>query len=104
MLSVIEGLADGGVKMGLSRELSIKLSAYSLLGAAKMILETGIHPAILKEAVQSPSGSTIYGMHELEKGGLKAHLVSAVEAASLRSKATGDQVLPRQSMYRNTEI
>jgi pyrroline-5-carboxylate reductase len=104
MFSVIEGLADGGVKMGLPRDLSIKLSAYSLLGAAKMVLETGKHPAVLKEEVQSPAGSTIYGMHELEKGGLKAHLVSAVEAAALRSKTTGDQVLPRQSMYRNTEL
>ena len=104
MFSVIEGLADGGVKMGLPRDLAIKLSAYSLLGAAKMVIETGVHPSILKEAVQSPGGSTIFGMHELEKGGFKALLVAAVEAASNRSKITGDQVLPRQSMYRNTEL
>lgn len=116
MFNAIEGLADGGVKMGLSRELSIKLAAYTLygkqrgivqfecLGAAKMVLETGEHPAVLKEAVQSPGGTSAYGMHELEKGGFRSLLINAVEAASNRSKATGDLVLPRQSMYRNTEI
>jgi len=98
MFSAIEGLADGGVKMGLSRELSIKLAAYTLYGAAKMILETGDHPAVLKEAVQSPGGTSAYGMHELEKGGFRGLLINAVEAASNRSKSTGDLVLPRQSM------
>uniref|UniRef100_A0A0N4ZWF4 Pyrroline-5-carboxylate reductase n=1 Tax=Parastrongyloides trichosuri TaxID=131310 RepID=A0A0N4ZWF4_PARTI len=99
MFSVIEGLADGGVKMGIPRDLSIRLAAYTLLGAAKMVLETGIHPAILKEAVQSPAGSSVYGIHEIEKGGLKATLISAVEAGTIRSRETGSNNLPKQSMY-----
>ncbi|CEF69807.1 Pyrroline-5-carboxylate reductase 3 [Strongyloides ratti] len=98
MFSVIEGLADGGVKMGIPRDLSIRLAAHTLLGASKMVLETGIHPAILKEAVQSPAGSSVYGIHEIEKGNLKATLISAVEAATNRSRATGSDNLPRQSM------
>uniref|UniRef100_A0A7E4VM69 Pyrroline-5-carboxylate reductase n=1 Tax=Panagrellus redivivus TaxID=6233 RepID=A0A7E4VM69_PANRE len=104
MFAAIEGLADGGVKMGLPRDLSIKLAAHTLLGAAKMVLETGEHPAVLKEEVQSPAGSTIYGIHELERGGMRGLLINAVEAASNRSKNVGDQNLPRQSMYRNTEL
>ncbi|KAE9547837.1 hypothetical protein FO519_008949 [Halicephalobus sp. NKZ332] len=95
MFAVIEGLADGGVKMGLPRDLSIKLASYSLLGAAKMVLETGEHPAILKEAVQSPGGSSAFGIHELERGGMRALLTSAVESASIRAKTIGDQLLPR---------
>lgn len=93
--SIIEGLADGGVKLGLPRELSLKLAAMSLYGAAKMYLETGEHPAILKEAVQSPGGSTIYGIHELEKGGMRGLLINAVEAASERSRRTGEAALPQ---------
>ncbi|KAL3078684.1 hypothetical protein niasHT_034834 [Heterodera trifolii] len=92
--SMIEGLADGGVKMGLPRELSLKLAAMSLYGAAKMFLETGEHPAVLKEAVQSPGGSTIFGIHELEKGGMRGLLINAVEAASERSRRTGEAALP----------
>ena len=104
MFAVIEGLADGGVKMGLPRDLSIKLASHCLLGAAKMVLETGEHPAILKEAVQSPGGSSAYGIHELERGGMRALLTNAVESASIRAKTIGDQLLPRSSMYRNTEL
>ncbi|CAI5454519.1 unnamed protein product [Caenorhabditis angaria] len=102
MFSVIEGLADGGVKVGLPRDLAIKLAAHTLYGAAKMVLETGIHPAQLKDDVQSPGGSSIYGVHKLETGGLKGILIDAVEAATNRSKATGDKALPRD--FRNTEI
>lgn len=100
----VEGMADGGVKLGLPRDLAIRLAAHTLYGAAKMILETEEHPAILKEAVQSPGGSTIFGMHELEKGGLKALLINAVEAASNRSRNTGISLLPRQSsvLYRSS--
>ncbi|TKR80731.1 hypothetical protein L596_014754 [Steinernema carpocapsae] len=104
MFSVIEGLADGGVKMGLPRDLSLKLAAHTLLGAAKMVLDLNEHPAVLKDNVQSPGGSSVYGIHELEKGRLKAVLMNAVEAASNRSKTTGDAALPRHAMYRNTEI
>ncbi|CAJ0583502.1 unnamed protein product, partial [Mesorhabditis spiculigera] len=102
MFSVIEGLADGGVKVGLPRELAIKLAAHTLLGAAKMVLETGIHPAQLKDDVQSPGGSSIYGMHKLENGNLKGILIDAVEAATNRSRATGDKALPRD--VRNNEL
>uniref|UniRef100_A0A915DSF5 Pyrroline-5-carboxylate reductase dimerisation domain-containing protein n=1 Tax=Ditylenchus dipsaci TaxID=166011 RepID=A0A915DSF5_9BILA len=93
---MIEGLADGGVKQGLPRELSLKLACYTVLGAAKMVLETGEHPAILKEAVQSPGGSSVYGLHELEKGAMRSLLMNAVEAASQRSRNTGQELLPRQ--------
>ncbi|KAK0429311.1 hypothetical protein QR680_011311 [Steinernema hermaphroditum] len=104
MFSAIEGLADGGVKMGLPRDLSLKLAAHTLLGAAKMALDLNEHPAVLKDNVQSPGGSSAYGTHELEKGGFKAILISAVEAASNRSKTTGVAVFPRNSLYRDTEL
>ena len=90
--------------MGLSRELALKLAAHTFLGAAKMVLETGEHPAVLKEAVQSPGGSTIFGIDELEKCAMRAHLISAVEAATARSRSTGAEALPRQSVvFRNTD-
>jgi len=95
--SMIEGMADGGVKLGLPRDLAIQLAAHCFYGAAKMVLETGEHPAILKEAVQSPGGSTIYGMHELERGGMRGLLINAVEAASDRSRSTGKSLLPRHT-------
>lgn len=102
---MMEGLSDGGVKLGLPRELATKLAAYTMLGAAKMVLETGAHPAVLKEAVQSPGGSTIYGIHELEKGAMRGLLINAVEAASNRSKNTGQELQPRQAsvIYRNND-
>ncbi|KAK6760424.1 hypothetical protein RB195_021769 [Necator americanus] len=102
MFAVIEGLADGGVKVGLPRDLAIQLAAHTLLGAAKMVLETGTHPAQLKDDVQSPGGSSVYGMHKLETGGLKGLLMDAVEAATNRSRATGDKALPRE--IRNSEL
>ncbi|CAB3400304.1 unnamed protein product [Caenorhabditis bovis] len=102
MFAAIEGLADGGVKVGLPRDLALKLAAHTLYGAAKMVLETGIHPAQLKDDVQSPAGSSVYGMHKLESGGLKGILMDAVEAATNRSRATGDKALPRD--FRNGEM
>ncbi|WKY14809.1 hypothetical protein Q1695_000380 [Nippostrongylus brasiliensis] len=102
MFAVIEGLADGGVKVGLPRDLALKLAAHTLYGAAKMVLETGAHPAQLKDDVQSPGGSSVYGMHKLESGGIKGILMDAVEAATSRSRATGDTALPRD--IRNTEL
>ncbi|GMR32763.1 hypothetical protein PMAYCL1PPCAC_02958, partial [Pristionchus mayeri] len=95
MFAVIEGLADGGVKAGLPRDLAVKLACHTLLGAAKMALETGEHPAKLKDDVQSPAGSSVYGMHKLESGGLKGLLIDAVEAATNRSRETGNKALPR---------
>uniref|UniRef100_A0A915BGB2 Pyrroline-5-carboxylate reductase n=2 Tax=Parascaris univalens TaxID=6257 RepID=A0A915BGB2_PARUN len=105
MFAAIEGLADGGVKMGMPRDLAIKLSAHTLLGAAKMVLECGKHPAELKDDVQSPSGSSVYGMHKLESGGFKGLLIDAVEAASNRSKETGDKAAARnESSFRTNEL
>ncbi|MHA1525614.1 MAG: pyrroline-5-carboxylate reductase [Promethearchaeota archaeon] len=84
---IIEALADGGVKMGLPRNIALKLAAQTVLGAAKMVIETGMHPGELKDMVASPGGTTITALHEIEKGKLRATLISAVEAATLKSKS-----------------
>ena len=81
-----EALADGGVKMGLSRETALKLSAQTILGTAKMILESGMNPSDIKDMVSSPGGTTIAGIHALEKHGLRNAVISAVESAALKSK------------------
>ena len=82
---MIEALSDGGVRMGLPRDVATRLAAQTLLGAARMVLETGKHPGALKDAVTSPGGTTIAGLHELERGGLRGCLMDAVEAATERS-------------------
>ncbi|XP_046459276.1 pyrroline-5-carboxylate reductase 2-like isoform X2 [Daphnia pulex] len=89
MYIAMEALADGGVKMGIPRELAYKLSAQTLVGAAKMVLETGRHPGALKDDVCSPAGSTIQAVYFLEKSGFRSSLMEAVEAATLKSKQTG---------------
>lgn len=86
---MIEALSDGGVRMGLPRDVATRLAAQTLLGAAKMVLETGQHPGELKDAVTSPGGTTIAGLHALERGGLRASLMNAVEAATLRAIELG---------------
>jgi pyrroline-5-carboxylate reductase len=83
---IIEALADGGVKMGLPREISQKLAAHTVMGSAKLLLETGKHPGELKDMVATPGGTTITAIHELESAKLRATLIRAVEAATLRSK------------------
>jgi len=85
----IEGLSDGGVAAGLPREMATRLAAQTVLGAAKMVLETGMHPGALKDMVTSPGGTTIEGLHELEKGRLRATAMSAVRAAAEKSKKLG---------------
>jgi pyrroline-5-carboxylate reductase len=84
---IIEALADGGVKMGLPRSIALKLAAQTLLGSAKLLLETDIHPAALKDMVATPGGTTITAIHELESAKLRATLIRAVEAATLKSKS-----------------
>lgn len=86
---VIDALADGGVKMGLPREVSTKLAAQTAFGAAKMVLESGMHIGELKDFVTSPGGTTIEGLHALEKGGLRNALINAVEVATKKSKRLG---------------
>jgi pyrroline-5-carboxylate reductase len=83
---ILESLAEGGVKAGLSRELATLLAAQTALGAAKVALETGHHPALLKDAVTTPAGCTIDGILELEEGGLRVTLIKAVVKAAQRAK------------------
>ena len=86
---MIEGLSDGGVAAGLPRDIATRLAAQTLLGAAKMVLETGLHPGALKDMVTSPGGTTIEGVHELEKGRVRGALMSAVRAATDKAKKLG---------------
>jgi pyrroline-5-carboxylate reductase len=84
---VIEAMTDGGVKMGIPRDLSLKLSVQTVLGAAKLVKESGLHPAILRDQVTTPGGTTINAIHELEAHGLRAMLISAIATATKRSQA-----------------
>jgi pyrroline-5-carboxylate reductase len=86
---IIEALADGGVHQGLDRATAQKLAAQTVLGAAKMTLETGQHPGELKDMVTSPGGTTIHGIEALEKNNVRSAIMSAVIAASKRSKELG---------------
>ncbi len=86
---IIDALADAGVKMGLTRDVSITLAAQTMLGAAKMVLETGKHPAELRDMVTSPGGTTIAGIYELEKSAVRSALIDAVESATNKSKSMG---------------
>lgn len=88
---MIEAMADGGVRMGLPRDVAQTLAAQTVFGAAKMVLETGSHPAVLKDAVASPGGTTIAGLHALERAGVRAGLIDAVEAAARRATELGEK-------------
>jgi pyrroline-5-carboxylate reductase len=88
---MIEAMADGGVLVGLPRDVSIKLAAQTVLGAAKTVLDTGMHPAAAKDMVASPAGTTIEGLRVLEEAGVRGALIDAVEAAARRSAELGEK-------------
>lgn len=92
IMVIIEALADGGVKVGLGRDVALLLAAQTVYGAAKLQLETGEHPGRLKDMVTSPGGTAIAGLHTLEAGGLRRTLIDAVEAAAERSAQLGAQM------------
>jgi pyrroline-5-carboxylate reductase len=86
---MIEALSDGGVAAGLPRDIATQLAAQTLMGSAKMLLETGLHPGTLKDMVTSPGGTTVEGLLELEKGKVRAALMNAVRAATDKSRKLG---------------
>lgn len=85
VFTLLEGLAAGGVKMGLPAPAAYRLAAQTLLGGARLALESGIHPGALRDQVTTPGGTTIAGLHEIESAGVRAALMSAVESAAERS-------------------
>ena len=87
----IEAMSDGGVRAGLPRSVATQLAAQTVLGAARMILETGEHPGALKDQVTSPGGTTIAAVHQLELGGMRGSVMNAVLAAAKKSKELGQK-------------
>ena len=93
---IIEALADGGVKAGLARDQAQELAAQTVLGSAKLLIETSEHPGRLKDQVTSPGGTAIAGLHTLEAGGLRTTLMDAVEVATNRSRELGKKFLEKE--------
>ena len=91
IFTIIEALSDAGVKVGLSRDVADALALQTVVGSARLAQETGKHPGELKNMVTSPGGTTIYGIHALEEGGLRGILIDAVEKATRRSRELGQQ-------------
>ncbi len=90
---IIEALSDAGVKVGLPRHTAQKLAAQTVLGSARLQIETGTHPGQLKDQVTSPGGTAIAGLHTLEAGGLRTTLINAVETATNRARELGQDFL-----------
>ncbi|MGQ9611006.1 MAG: pyrroline-5-carboxylate reductase [bacterium] len=89
---IIESLIDAGVQLGLSRSDASIMAVQTVLGSSKMLIDTQEHPAILKNKVTSPGGTTAVGLYELEKGGVRASIINAVSAAANRSKQISSEV------------
>ncbi len=100
---IVDALADAGVKVGLSRQDALFLSTQTVLGAAKLLMETKEHPGQLKDRVTSPGGTAIAGIHTLEKGGLRTTLINAVEVATHRSKELGEIMIKNFSENNNND-
>jgi pyrroline-5-carboxylate reductase len=88
---IIEALAEAGVNVGLPRDVATLLAAQTTLGSARMVLETGYHPALLKDQVTTPAGCTVDGILELEEGGLRVTLIKAVKRATARARELASQ-------------
>ena len=83
---LIESMTDGAVKMGMPRDVAYKLAAQTVKGTGEMLLKTEIHPGVMKDMVTSPGGTTIVGVHTLEKNNFRSTIISAIEASTLKSK------------------
>ena len=100
IMLMIDALADGGVKVGLHRDTALLLAAQTVYGSAKLLLDTGDHPGRLKDMVTSPGGTAIAGLHTLESGGLRRTLIDAVEVATLRAAALGEQMAAKMGVVK----
>jgi pyrroline-5-carboxylate reductase len=94
---IIDALADAGVRVGLHRDIARKLALQTVLGAAELVERSGLHPIYLKDLVTSPGGTAIAALHSMERTGLRAVLMDAVQAATERSAELGKIILQRLS-------
>jgi pyrroline-5-carboxylate reductase len=90
---IIESLAEAGVKVGLPRDLATQLAAQAVLGASSLVLQSGMHPALLKDHVTTPAGVTIDGLMELEEGGLRVALIKAIVTSTKRAREIEEKIL-----------